>query len=82
MADALPDYDREVAEQIERGRALLTADVNPRKQASWAGYLAGFERSGEGFNGEYVGRRYRGDGALEAYLRDEFEGLWEKGKIG
>jgi hypothetical protein len=32
-------------------------------------FLAGFDESCEGFNGEYVGERYRLPGALEPRLR-------------
>lgn len=35
-------------------------------------FMAGFQVSGEGFNGEYVGPRYRNLEALEARLRPEF----------
>ena len=75
MAEYLAsENDRRVAAQIERGRRLLSGGhCSLEDQEAWKGYLAGFERSGEGFNGEYVGRRFRDDGALEAYLRVEFE---------
>ena len=41
-------------------------------------YCAGFDESGEGFNGEYTGPSYREPGALVARLRPVFEN-WLKG---
>lgn len=49
------------------------------KKRLWEAYLAGFDESGEGFNGEYVGPKYRTPEALETRLRPYFEG-WLEGK--
>jgi hypothetical protein len=42
--------------------------------------MAGFLASGEGFNGEYVGRCYRGEGDLEAHLRRWYFSAWREGR--
>jgi hypothetical protein len=43
-------------------------------------FVAGFNASGEGFNGEYVGRPYRGDGVLETHLRRWYFPAWREGR--
>lgn len=54
--------------------------VEAADDALFAAFVAGFEASGEGFNGEYVGRRHRGEGALEAYLRRWYFPAWREGR--
>jgi hypothetical protein len=46
----------------------------------FAAFVAGFDASGEGFNGEYVGQRHRGEGVLEAYLRRWYFPAWREGR--
>lgn len=52
----------------------------PTEDELFAAFVAGFEASGEGFNGEYVGARYRKPGALEAYLREWHFPAWREGR--
>lgn len=42
----------------------------------FAAFVAGFQASGEGFNGEYVGARYRAENALEDHLRRWYFSAW------
>jgi len=41
-----------------------------------AAFEAGFYHAGEGHNGEYVGKRYREPGALDADLNEGFDEWW------
>jgi hypothetical protein len=52
----------------------------PTEDELFAAFVAGFEASSEGFNGEYVGSRYRGPGVLEAHLREWYFPAWREGR--
>lgn len=65
-------------------RAIVVVDHDRAASASseelFAAFIAGFEASGEGFNGEYVDQRFRGSNGVPAEvfisrLRDEFD-IW------
>lgn len=43
-------------------------------------FVAGFEASAEGFNGEYVNPRLHGEGVLEDYLRRHYFTAWRNGR--
>lgn len=43
-------------------------------------FMAGFLAGGEGFNGEYVHQRYRGEGVLEAHLRRWYFPAWRESR--
>lgn len=47
----------------------------------FAAFMAGFDSSGEGFNGEYVGSRYRPRAELEKRLREDFEHWLRTGEV-
>lgn len=46
----------------------------------FAAFVAGFDASAEGFNGEYAHSRYHGPGVLEAHLRRWYFSAWREGR--
>lgn len=80
----------EQAAMIVPRKVKVMGMMNERaKQLAWAMYLAGFDESGEGFNGEYLHPSYRPNAdekhpgrVLQERLRPDFEKAWRSATEG
>lgn len=73
--DRLGSMDtRHIYGRLDDGESVQVMPVAEHEEQLFAAFLAGFDASGEGFNGEYTRESVRGE-KLEQRLRSQFE-LW------